>query len=183
MPLNAIPAIETKIVQLLKEKDDQAIKLIFKAYGRALYGVIYQLIGKQEDSEEALQDVLVKIWNKSDYYDDTKGRLYTWMLNIARNTAIDKVRSKINKQNSKTDTHDILVHESIGSTAIKPEIIGVKELTNLLSTEQKEVIELAYFQGYTQQEIADELNMPLGSVKTKVRSALIFLKEHLKNEY
>ena len=97
--MNNIHPIELKIVALFKERSNKAVNLIFENYGRALYGVIFKVVKNQEDCEEVLQDVLVKIWEKSEMYDSSKGKLYTWMLNIARNAAIDKVRSKIFKKN------------------------------------------------------------------------------------
>lgn len=138
---------------------------------------------KQEDTEEVLQDVLVKIWEKYELYDSSKGKLYTWMLNIARNAAIDRMRSKYNKQNAKTDSQEDYVHIDKGDLSLKPEHIGVKDLINVLEKDQKKVMDLAYFKAYTQKEIAKELNMPLGTVKTKVRSALKYLKNYLKDEY
>ncbi|MEZ4979366.1 MAG: sigma-70 family RNA polymerase sigma factor [Chitinophagales bacterium] len=181
--MSSIPNIEIKILGLFEKRDSSAIKLIHDAYGRALYGVIFKILGKAEDTEEVLQDVLVKIWEKSSLYDSSKGRLYTWMLNIARNTTIDKTRTKLHKQNSKTDSQDDYVHLDRSSMELKPENIGVKDLTNILKADQKEIIELAYFQGYTQQEISEKLDIPIGTVKTKVRTALLFLKDYLKNEY
>lgn len=105
------------------------------------------------------------------------------MLNIARNAAIDRVRSKLNKQNSKTDSQEDYVNIDKGDLSLKPEHIGVKDLTKILDKDQQEVINLAYFEGYTQKEISEKLNMPLGTVKTKVRSALKYLKNYLKDEY
>lgn len=181
--MNKVYPIESKITILFKEKNSRAINLIFENYGRALYGVIYKVINKPEDTEEVLQDVLVKIWEKSHLYDDSKGRLYTWMLNIARNAAIDRVRSKYNKQNSKTDSQENYVNIDKGTMGVNPDSIGVKDLTLVLAEDQRKIVDLAYFQGYTQKEISEELNMPLGTVKTKVRSALLYLKDYLKNEY
>lgn len=175
--------IEAKIILLFEQKSNKAINLIFENYGRALYGVIYKVCQKQEDCEEVLQDVLVKIWEKSHLYDASKGKLYTWMLNIARNAAVDRVRSKYNKQNSKTDSQEDYVNIDKGDLSLKPEHIGVKDLTKVLEVDQQQVINLAYFEGYTQKEIAEELDMPLGTVKTKVRSALKYLKNYLKDEY
>lgn len=181
--MNKIHPIESNIVSLFKARDSKAINLIFENYGRALYGVIYKVLSNQEDCEEVLQDVLVKIWAKSEMYDSSKGRLYTWMLNIARNAAIDRTRSKINKQNSKTNSSENYVDLDRGIVGVRPDDIGIKDLTKKLPEDQRAVIDLAYFKGYTQKEIAVKLNIPLGTVKTKVRYALSSLKDYLKNEY
>lgn len=116
-------------------------------------------------------------------YDNSKGKLYTWMLNIARNAAIDRVRSKYNRQNTKTDSQEDYVNIDKGDLSLKPEHIGVRDLTKILAEDQQQVMNLAYFEGYTQKEISEELNMPLGTVKTNVRTALKYLKNYLKDEY
>ena len=181
--MNNIHAIELQITTLFKKQDAKAINLIFENYGRALYGVIFKVVNNNEDCEEVLQDVLVKIWEKSALYDSDKGRLYTWMLNISRNAAIDKVRSKHYKQNAKTNSQEDYVNIDKSSIGIRPDDIGIKDLTKILEKDQRDIINLAYFQGYTQKEISEELNMPLGTVKTKVRYALSSLKDYLRHEY
>lgn len=181
--MNNIHAIELKITELFKKKDAKAVNLIFENYGRALYGVIYKVVNNPEDCEEVLQDVLVKIWENSASYDRDKGRLYTWMLNISRNAAIDKVRSKLYKQGSKTNSQEDYVDIDKSTIGIRPDDIGIKDLLTVLEKDQRDILNLAYFQGYTQKEISDELKMPLGTVKTKVRYALSSLKDYLKNEY
>lgn len=181
--MNTIHPIESEIVALFKKKDARAVNLIFEHYGRALFGVIFKVVNNKEDTEEVLQDVLVKIWEKASQYDSDKGRLYTWMINISRNAAIDKVRSKHYKQNAKTNSQEDYVNIDKSTIGVRPDDIGIKDLTTILEKDQRDIINLAYFQGYTQKEISDELKMPLGTVKTKVRYALSSLKDYLKNEY
>lgn len=181
--MNKLHPIEASIIMHFEKRSSKAVNLIFENYGKALYGVIYKVLSNHQDCEEVLQDVLVKIWEKSSLYDKDKGRLYTWMLNIARNAAIDRTRSKINNQNRKTDSSDDYVNLDKGTVGVRPEDIGVRDLTHKLPDDQRQVLELAYFKGYTQKEISDELKMPLGTVKTKVRYALNGLKEYLKNEH
>lgn len=180
--LNQLHPIEADIISLFEQRSSRAVNLIFENYGKALYGIIYKVVADHQDCEEVLQDVLVKIWEKSAMYDNTKGRLYTWMVSIARNAAIDKTRSKINKQNRKTDSSDDYVTIDKGAMGVRPDTIGVRDLTKKLPEDQRQVLEYAYFKGYTQKEISEELNMPLGTVKTKVRSGLNGLKDYLKHE-
>jgi RNA polymerase sigma factor (sigma-70 family) len=125
-----------------------------------------------------LHDVFLKVWNKIEDYDASKGRFFTWMLNIARNLAIDKLRSKENKVRSKTD--DLSGYVNIEDDGYREhhqsEHIGVREVVAKLPEEQKFLIEKMYFEGYSQSEIAEEYNIPLGTVKTRVRAGMTKLR-------
>ena len=121
-----------------------------------------------------LQDVFLKIWDKIESYDSAKGKLFTWMLNLARNLAIDKTRSKEMNKERKTSDIDNLVHsidrrEFVEQTS---DSIGVSDILNGLPEEQKFVVEHLYFKGFSQSELAEEFNIPLGTVKTRLRLAM-----------
>jgi RNA polymerase sigma-70 factor (ECF subfamily) len=126
--------------------------------------------------------VFVKIWNRIDTYDATKGKLFTWLLNVARNSAIDQLRSLQYKQSLKNQKMD----ESVGvidksqSDVSNVDTIGLRDVVSKLAPEYKMLIEFAYFKGYTQDEIAKEFNIPLGTVKTRTRSALNQLRQLLE---
>ncbi len=128
-----------------------------------------------------LQDVFLKIWDRMKSYDSSKGRLFTWMLNIARNQAIDKTRSKEMSQGRKTDDIDDLVNkvDRQESTALQIETIGLKELLIRLTEEQRFVIDHLYLKGYTQSELSEEFGIPLGTVKTRTRMAMMELRSIL----
>lgn len=128
-----------------------------------------------------LQDVFVKIWDKFDHYDASKGKLFTWMLNIARNHAIDKTRSKEISKEQKTSGIENLVNRIDNEEFIEQRVegIGVKEILKNLPEEQKFVVENLYFQGYSQSELAEEFNIPLGTVKTRLRLAMKQLRTTL----
>lgn len=129
-----------------------------------------------------LQDAFLRIWDRIDNYDASKGRLFTWMLNIARNLAIDKTRSKEISKDRKTDDIDDLVNriDRKEQTEQNVETIGLKEVLGRLSDEQKFVVEYLYLKGYTQSELAEEFSIPLGTVKTRLRLAMIELRTLLK---
>lgn len=138
---------------------------------------------KHEDvAEEVLQDVFLKIWDKIDSYDSSKGKLFTWMLNIARNQAIDKTRSKEISKGRKTDDIDNLVGriDKADYGEQKVDSIGLTEVLVKLPEEQRFVIEKLYLEGYTQSEVAEEFNIPLGTVKTRTRMAMIELRTILE---
>ena len=152
---------------------------MYDMYSSALYGVIYRIIQHEEIAEDLLQEAFVKIWNSAAAYDESKGRLFTWMVNIARNLSIDKTRSKDFRNHSKTeDIENIVLSVEKGfTTSINPETLGLKELVNKLNPDQKAVLDLVYFQGFTHVEAAEELNLPLGTVKTRLRNGIITLRK------
>jgi RNA polymerase sigma factor (sigma-70 family) len=144
--------------------------------------VISRIIKNEDVSEEILQDTFLRIWDRIETYDATKGRLFTWMLNIARNLAIDKTRSKEISKDRKTDDIDDLVNKIDRKEQAEQnvETIGLKEVLTRLPEEQKFVVEYLYLKGYTQSELADEFNIPLGTVKTRLRLAMIELRTILE---
>ncbi len=164
---------------LLKEQSRQAFNYLYKQYAGALYGVIYRLIDDEQTSQDVLQEAFVKIWNNVAQYDAKKGRLYTWMLNIARNAAIDKMRSKGEIMKAKVQTGEQTVNnlEQNIKTEQPVETIGLRKMVNALKPEHAAIIDLAYFNGYTMEEIAQTLNIPSGTVKTRMRSAMGQLRE------
>lgn len=150
------------------------MEYLYDNYSSALYGVIGRIIQKEEVAEEVLQDVFLKIWDKIDNYDSTKGRLFTWMLNLTRNLAIDKTRSKEITKEGKTRGIDNLVSTIDKRESVEQEVdaIGVKNILADLPEEQKFVVDHLYFKGYSQSELAEEFDIPLGTVKTRLRLAM-----------
>ena len=181
---------EEELIALLKNKDEKAFNYLYDNYSGALYGLILKIVAVSEYAEEVIQDVFVKIWKNTDQYDASKGRLYTWMINIARNTALDYLKSKGYQNEQKNHSLSNFVHKDdaallagqVDETAIKrSDQIGMKNIINSMKREWQELIELAYFQGYTQTEIAEKLQIPIGTVKTRTRNALTELKKLLKD--
>jgi len=182
--LSPIHYLEEKtLISLLQNKDQRAFNYLYDNYAGALYGVIIRIVRSKTYADEVIQDVFVKIWNHVDTFDATKGRLYTWMINIARNVAIDCIKSKgvQNEQKNQSlpnivddkEKHNFTIAEDV-------DFIGFKNVLNELKTDWKLLIEMAYFEGYTQQEIAVKLDIPIGTVKTRTRGALLELKRILK---
>ena len=165
---------EEQLVRLLQGLDKSAFSYLDDHYSASIFGVISRIVPDEEIAADVLQESFLKIWNNISSYDKSKGRLFTWMLNIARNTAIDETRSKqfkVSEQNHDIeDSVDII--DSRISALPKTDHIGLKEVVSKLRTEHQEIIELLYFKGYTQEETAKELNIPLGTIKTRSRSAI-----------
>ncbi|MBC7567227.1 MAG: sigma-70 family RNA polymerase sigma factor [Pedobacter sp.] len=129
---------------------------------------------------DILKETFVKIWKSIDGYDPSLVRLFTWMAATARHMAIDYLRSRAQlnaDKNSNLEDHSFELETSYQMT-INPEIIGIKQLTNILPPTEKEILYLIYFQGYKHSEAAEELDIPLGTVKTKLRRAISLLREH-----
>ena len=153
--------------------------MIHQRFGQAMRGVIFQIVQDETIAEDIWQDCLVKIWKKGDQYDPDKGRLFTWLLNVCRNTALDQVRTKrfqISQQTRKEEAGAEAV-DRLRFMETQTDHIGLQELINQLDPKQKQLIELVYFGGRTQQEASDELEIPLGTVKTRLRNAIGQLKQ------
>lgn len=172
---------EEELVLLLKTGDQSAFSYLYDNYAGALNTVICKLISDQHLAEDILQEAFVKIWNNFSSYDATKGRLFTWMLNITRNLTIDTIRSKGYKSQAKIQNSDIAVTtvNNNSNENDKFDALGLREQTMQLKEEQKNVIDLAYFEGFTQEEISKKLGIPLGTVKTRIRSGISVLKKLL----
>ena len=170
-----------QILSLLLSRDEKGFNYLYQNYSGALYGVIIRIVRYEEEANEVLQDVFVKIWNSIKSFDSTKASLYTWMLNIARNSAIDRLKSKSFQNDLQNQSIPDFVNDSIGlSTEQSHEFNEVQDRVNTLRDDYKVIINKAYFGGLTQEEIAEELQIPLGTVKTRTRAALIELREILK---
>ena len=172
---------EQELVALLKEQNNDAFNYLYDHYSGALFTIINQIVPDQDTASDVLQDVFVNIWRKIDTYDETKGRLFTWMLNIARNGAIDKVRSKGYKESQRTQT--IVEGENAGiAMSSNPVVndVGLKKVLTTLNEEYRKLIDLSYFQGFTHEEIAKMLGIPLGTVKTRIRTAISQLRTMIR---
>lgn len=171
---------EEELVFALKRQDTIAIKALYDMYSGALLGVISRVIQQTEIAEDLLQETFVKIWNSAGSYDPSKGRLFTWMMNIARNLSIDKLRSKdfknANKNQDIENNVDFIDEQK--KVSFNADTLGVKDLVTKLKPDLKNVLEMVYFKGYTHVETAEELNLPLGTVKTRVRMAILELRKN-----
>jgi len=171
---------EPELIRLLRQRSRHVFSYLYDNYSGALHSIILNIVNEEELANDVLQEVFIKIWKQIESYDSSKGRLFTWMLNIARNASIDTVRSKSfqNSRQNRELTED--VYTAGGTSEMKTDQIGLKKLVYSLKEEYKVLVELSYFQGYTQDEIATMLNIPLGTVKTRLRTALIQLREIIK---
>jgi RNA polymerase sigma factor (sigma-70 family) len=171
---------EDALIARLRAQESQAMAILYDMYGATLYGVILQIVKVEEVAEDVLQEAFIKIWKSFDSYDEHKGRLFTWMINICRNLAIDSIRSKGYRMSAQNNTMPENGKPTMGYHDIKPEHIDVRDVVNKLNPEQKQIIDLMYFEGFTQSEIAEQYNIPLGTVKTRARAAVKYLEKIFK---
>ncbi|HKJ44169.1 MAG TPA: sigma-70 family RNA polymerase sigma factor [Sunxiuqinia sp.] len=170
------------MISRLKECDKSALEYLYDHYSSALYGTILSIVHIEELAQEVLHDTFLKIWRNFHTYEPGKGRLFTWMINVARNMAIDKLRSKEIKNEKKTDQVSNNVHtiDRVTFDTTSVDGIGIKEVVKKLNKDYQLIVELMYFRGYTQSEISQEYNIPLGTVKTRTRAALKELRKILQ---
>jgi len=169
---------ESALVASLVARDTKALELLYSSYSASLLGIVSKVVKQEELAQDVLQESFLKIWNSISQFDPSKGRLFTWMSRLARNTAIDHLRSRGEINSHKNDAlsdftveinerYQILYH---------PEFIGLKQLIDVLTPEQKLILDMVYFQGYTQLEVSLALNIPVGTIKTRIRMSIKVLR-------
>ena len=171
------------LISKFQKKDVAAFEQLHSMYAENILGVINTIVQNPERSEEICQDVFIKIWDHANSYNPSKGRFFTWILNIARNAAIDELRSKSHKNWKKNLSINYFVgsleaHDNMDS---KIDVIGLRKLLKGLKEKCTELIELLYFKGFTQKEAAEHLNIPIGTIKTRNRSCISQIRENIKN--
>lgn len=168
---------QDSIVDRLLRHEKDAFEQLYDDYSAAIYGLTLKILKDEALAEDALQETFVRIWRKIQTYDASKGRLFTWMLNIARNISIDMLRARESRKVSQTSSLQQYSFDAKGpSTTMQVEHIGLREIVDGLPPDQKLVIDLIYFLGYTQSEVAEEFDIPLGTVKSRVRLAMNHLR-------
>lgn len=172
---------EQELITALRHRRNDAYKYLYLHYRGALFNTILQVIPTEEQAADVLQDVMVQVWDNIDKYDETKGRLFTWMLKLTRNMAINHIRKKNFKVHNKNEdiSNYVSAIEQKNNEHTGINHIGLRQQVHKLRPEYKDVLELAYFQGLKQDEIAEILRIPLGTVKTRLRNAIIELRREL----
>ena len=162
------------LIAQFQKKDVKAYEKLYSLYCDSISGVVNNIVKNDAVAQEITQDVFIKAWNNAESYSSKKGRFFTWMLNIARNAAIDYTRSKKFKQSKQNLNADFFVDilETSSSLDSTTNTIGLKEFVTKLGETCKSVIELLYFKGFTQKEASEELNIPLGTIKTRNRTCI-----------
>lgn len=171
-----ISSIEKDIVALLEHGDKKAITLLYDNYADALYGVIKKIIVDDDTAQDVLQESFIKIWRYSKKYDASKAKLFTWLYRIAYNTAIDKVRSQKNKSGKEIQIDQSNVYK-LSADELNQDVIDMQKHLNTLDEKYQIVINALFFEGMTQQEASEELDVPLGTIKSRLKIGLRELKK------
>jgi RNA polymerase sigma-70 factor (ECF subfamily) len=172
------------LVELVATGDQSAIAALYDATNRLIYSLILRVLGDVSSAEEVLIDVYTQVWRQAASYDANRGAPLAWMATIARSRAIDRLRSGWQDQRRK-ESLDVLGDAPTSDanpeemTAASERQKFVRDALNLLTPEQREVIELAYYSGLSHSEIAEKLKQPLGTVKTRTRLGMMKLREAL----
>lgn len=172
----------------LQNGDTKALRLLYRKYKNLLYGLIVSILKNREEAEDCLQEVFTQIWEKADQFDASRGNVYSFLVTIARNKAIDRTRSRAYKDSTKEDhiiddftyTPESKKNNPYEDLKLSERASLVREALNKLDEKKQQVLYIAYFKGLTQSEISDKMDIPLGTVKYRMRQGMIKLREFLK---
>ncbi|MEO8446928.1 MAG: sigma-70 family RNA polymerase sigma factor [bacterium] len=181
-------AKDLSLIKKISEKDQSALSDFYDIHSKYLFTIIYYIVKDEAEAEDLLQEVFLQVWDKVDSYDETLGNPLAWIVRITRNKSIDRLRSKSYKnRSSETDIDRFfdIKEDSISSnpeavSSMNQEQVEISSALKTLNQNQRDLIEFAYFKGYSQSELAEHFNIPLGTVKTRMRSAMMILRDKLK---
>jgi len=167
-------------VKRIKDKDQNGLMYLYDNYANALMGIVARIVNCEQLGEEVLQETFMKVWTKIDTYDASKSTFFTWMARIARNTAIDFIRLKKNTKHRNTLSFDPSIHDT--KVIVDHSKLDIENLTKNLDEKYKIVLDYVYLMGYSHTEAAIKLDLPIGTVKSRLRKAILILREKLKKE-
>lgn len=169
------------IVKLLRERNEKGLSLLFDRYSNAIMGLLTRMLKDQHIAEEVLQTTFLRAWERIDKYDESKAALYTWLYAIARNAALDVIRLKSFERRSMSQPIEN-VNAEVSSTYIPTAGIDTNKLLNSIEVKYREVLDCLYLQGYSQRETAEKLNIPLGTVKSRLRVGMKNIRNEIGSE-
>ncbi|MGH7498960.1 MAG: sigma-70 family RNA polymerase sigma factor [Gemmatimonadales bacterium] len=186
-------AADRDLIGLAAEGDERAIASLYDRYGGVLYAVAYRIVGQRADAEEVVIEAFAQVWREASRFEPSRGSVAGWLTMIARSRALDTVRARVRREritaSAAADRPDV----SPGMSEWRPDALSalddaerrtrIREALDTLSPPQRQAIELAYFEGLSQSEIAERLQQPLGTVKTRVRLGMQKLRECLRSFY
>ena len=181
-------AIDLRLIHSIARGDATALAELYGRHSRLVYSVILRILRSSSDAEEVLQEAFVRVWTKAETYDERLGSPAAWLTRIARNRAIDRLRAKKSRGEAVTTELTQQAEQVPAPTSATPELLAQEAATAAsirtalddLPGNQRELIEAAFFEGYTHQELADRFGLPLGTVKARIRSGLLAMRERLE---
>lgn len=171
----------------LQNGDKEALRLLYRKYKKILFGLIISILHNREEAEDCLQEVFIQVWEKADQFDASRGRVYSFLVTIARNKAIDRTRSSDFKKSAQKDhtisdfsfTPESDKNNPLEDLELSERASIVRQALDKLGEKKREVLEIAYFQGLSQSQISEKMDVPLGTVKYRMRQGMIKLRENL----
>ena len=176
-----ITPVENEIVSMFATGDLRAMDLLYDNYADTLYGVILRIVGDEDQAKDVLQDAFVKVWKRSKSYDPTKGRLFTWLMSIVRNQSIDAIRKTNRSGKIYGSANDVAIANTSADNVDLSLNHDIQKVLDQLDEHHRDLIMHSYILGYTHPEIAEKMEMPIGTVKTRIRSAMIELRSIFRN--
>jgi RNA polymerase sigma-70 factor, ECF subfamily len=173
-------ASDAALIQRIVERDESALVVLYDRYAGMLSSVLNRILHDTQAAEEILQDIFYQLWRTAGNFDATRGSLPAWLMVIARNRAISRLRRHNPASGDELEENSVVLPANLESSVAQTQMIGkVKGALEKLPAEQRAAVELAYFEGLTHTEIAAKTGEPLGTVKTRLRTAVITLKKNL----
>jgi RNA polymerase sigma-70 factor (ECF subfamily) len=171
------------VLAALRSGNDQALQVLYDRYAQVVYSLAYRILGSATEAEDITQDVFLTFWHK-DAYQSSRGSLKTFLTTLARSRSIDKRRAQGTRYRFLQRWQRLTDHETpplIDIVAAHEQSGQVRHALTYLSEKEREILEIAYYEGLSQSEIAERLNLPLGTVKTRSRQGLLKLRQYLQS--
>ncbi|MEP7268343.1 MAG: RNA polymerase sigma factor [Saprospiraceae bacterium] len=170
---------EAHLVALLQSGNEQGLRILYSNYNQSIYGIISNIVKSEQHAEEVLNDVFLKFYRSIKSYDPGQSKLFTWMARIARNAAIDKIRTVDYRRSQNSVDIENPAVKALNYSENNLDNEGLAKVLKSLDGDQKRMVEMVYLLGYTHQECSDELNVPLGTVKSNVRRGILKMRDYL----
>lgn len=174
---------DAELIHAIRGGDEQALATIYDRYSTILFSLVLRILNRREEAEDVLQEVFLQIWRHASDYDRSRGRVFTWLVTIARSRALDRARSRGFRESSRQSQETAAAQQPYEAAALvfmSEQCELVRDALRELPDDQRRALYLAYFEGLTQTEIANHLHQPLGSVKTRMRAGIGKLREILR---
>ena len=179
---------DSELMRRIALQDEKALDMLYARYSILLYSLLVRILGVVEEAEDLLQEIFVQVWHKAHLYQEQKGNVHVWLISLARNRAIDRLRSRDRRhqqQRVRSEEIELFLDFNVESNPFQSLLRSentavVHRALSSLPKNQRQVIELAYYEGFTQSEIAKRLGKPLGTVKTQMRQGMIKLRNSLE---
>jgi RNA polymerase sigma-70 factor (ECF subfamily) len=173
---------DNELLRNISDGDELALALLYDRYKSILFGLLLRILSNRAEAEDVLQEVFLQVWQRAANFDESRGKPFTWLVTLARSRAIDRLRALSSRARTVEEaTREVkdIIFDAEENAILKQRGEVVRKALNNLPEEQRQVLILAYFDGFSQTEIAEKLDSPLGTVKTRMRTAMIRLREAL----